>query len=75
MVPFLGHEGNTVIVLARLITVGALQEMGLGSTRERESKLFGMSFFFPKGRQESIAANIIVGKRICCIMFISVYRL
>ena len=45
MVPFLGHEGNTVIVLARLITVGALQEMGLGSTRERESKLFGMSFF------------------------------
>ena len=51
MVPFLGHEGNTVIVLARLITVGALQEMGLGSTRERESKLFGMSFF-PKGRQE-----------------------
>ena len=51
MVPFLGHEGNTVIVLARLITVGALQEMGLGSTRERESKLFGMSFF-SKGRQE-----------------------
>jgi len=32
-----------------LITVGALQEMGLGSTRERESKLFGMSFFFRKG--------------------------